>query len=89
MAKAQLTIINKLGLHARAAAKLVSTATSFGSRVSVSANGQSVDGKSIMSVMMLAAAKGTDIELECSGDDEQEALDAIAALINNRFDEAE
>ncbi|HCS29699.1 MAG TPA: HPr family phosphocarrier protein [Spongiibacteraceae bacterium] len=89
MAKTQLTIINKLGLHARAAAKLVSTASSFGSRVSVSANGQSVDGKSIMSVMMLAAAKGTDIELECSGDDEQEALDAIVSLINNRFDEAE
>lgn len=89
MAKTQLTIINKLGLHARAAAKLVSTATSYGSRVSVTANGQSVDGKSIMSVMMLAAAKGTDIELECIGDDEQEALDAIINLINNRFDEAE
>lgn len=89
MAKTQLKIINKLGLHARAAAKLVSTATSFGSRVSVTANGQSVDGKSIMSVMMLAAAKGTDIELECIGDDEREALDAIISLINNRFDEAE
>ncbi|MFT5033076.1 MAG: phosphocarrier protein HPr [Bermanella sp.] len=89
MAKTQLKIINKLGLHARAAAKLVSTATSFGSRVSVTANGQSVDGKSIMSVMMLAAAKGTDIELECIGDDEREALNAIISLINNRFDEAE
>lgn len=89
MAKTQLTIINKLGLHARAAAKLVSTATSYGSRVSVTANGQSVDGKSIMSVMMLAAAKGTDIELECIGDDEHEALNAIITLINNRFDEAE
>lgn len=89
MAKTQLTIINKLGLHARAAAKLVSTATSFGSSISVSANGQRVDGKSIMSVMMLAAAKGTDIELECVGNDEQEALDAIVTLINNRFDETE
>jgi phosphocarrier protein HPr len=89
MAKTQLKIINKLGLHARAAAKLVSTATSFGSRVSVTANGQSVDGKSIMSVMMLAAAKGTDIELECIGDDEREALNAIISLISNRFDEAE
>lgn len=89
MATAQLTIINKLGLHARAAAKLVSTAASFGSRVSVSANGQRVDGKSIMSVMMLAAAKGTDIELECVGEDEQQALEAIVSLINNRFDEAE
>ncbi|MFT5605969.1 MAG: phosphocarrier protein HPr [Paracoccaceae bacterium] len=89
MAKTRLKIINKLGLHARAAAKLVSTATSFGSRVSVTANGQSVDGKSIMSVMMLAAAKGTDIELECIGDDEREALNAIISLINNRFDEAE
>ena len=89
MAKTQLTIINKLGLHARAAAKLVSTATSFGSRISVSANGQCVDGKSIMSVMMLAAAKGTDIEIECIGHDEQQALDALVTLINNRFDEAE
>ncbi len=89
MAKTQLTIVNKLGLHARAAAKLVSTATGFGSKVSVSANGQCVDGKSIMSVMMLAAAKGTDIEVECIGDDEQAALEAIVTLINNRFDEAE
>ncbi|WP_372748008.1 HPr family phosphocarrier protein [Litorivivens sp.] len=89
MAKSQLTIINKLGLHARAAAKFVSTATAFGSKISVSANGQTVDGKSIMSVMMLAASQGTDIELECVGDDEQEALQAITDLINRRFDEAE
>lgn len=89
MAKTQLTIINKLGLHARAAAKLVSTATCFGSRISLTANGQCVDGKSIMAVMMLAAAKGTELELECTGNDEQEALNAIVLLINNRFDEAE
>ncbi|WP_372782872.1 HPr family phosphocarrier protein [Litorivivens sp.] len=89
MAKSQLTIINKLGLHARAAAKFVSTATAFGSKISISANGQTVDGKSIMSVMMLAASQGTDIELECVGDDEQEALQAITDLINRRFDEAE
>ncbi len=89
MAKTTLTIINKLGLHARAAAKLVSTATSFGCKVSISANGQTVDAKSIMSVMMLAAAKGTEIELDCQGDDELAAMDALVSLINNRFDEGE
>lgn len=89
MAKTRITIINKLGLHARAAAKFVSTATAFGSEVRVQANGQSVDGKSIMSIMMLAAAKGTELDLECRGDDEQEALDAICDLINRRFDEGE
>ncbi|MAY36742.1 MAG: phosphocarrier protein HPr [Spongiibacteraceae bacterium] len=89
MAKTRITIINKLGLHARAAAKFVSTAAAFGSEVRVQANGQSVDGKSIMSIMMLAAAKGTKLDLECKGDDEQEALDAICDLINRRFDEGE
>ncbi|MBB3047117.1 phosphocarrier protein [Litorivivens lipolytica] len=89
MAKTRITIINKLGLHARAAAKFVSTAAAYGCTVTVTANGQSVDGKSIMSVMMLAAAKGTEIDLECTGDDEQEALDAICDLINRRFDEGE
>jgi len=89
MAKTRITIINKLGLHARAAAKFVSTAAAFASEVTVQANGQSVDGKSIMSIMMLAAAKGTELELECKGDDEQEALDAICDLINRRFDEGE
>ncbi|WP_372780183.1 HPr family phosphocarrier protein [Litorivivens sp.] len=89
MAKTRITIINKLGLHARAAAKFVSTAASFASEVTVQANGQSVDGKSIMSIMMLAAAKGTELELECKGEDEQEALDAICDLINRRFDEGE
>lgn len=89
MAKSRLTIINKLGLHARAAAKFVSTAATFGSTISITANGQTVDGKSIMAVMMLAASKGTEIELECIGDDENEALTAITDLINRRFDEAE
>ena len=89
MAKSRLTIINKLGLHARAAAKFVSTAATFGSTISVTANGQTVDGKSIMAVMMLAASKGTEIELECIGDDENDALAAITDLINRRFDEAE
>lgn len=89
MAKTELIIINKLGLHARAAAKFVSTAASFGSTVRIQANGQTVDGKSIMSVMMLAASKGTEVELECVGEDEHEALQAIADLINRRFDEPE
>ena len=85
----QVTIINKLGLHARAAAKFVSSATAFSSSVRVGQEGNLVDGKSIMSIMMLAAAKGSTLELEVEGADEQAAMDAILLLIENRFDEAE
>ena len=85
----QVTIINKLGLHARAAAKFVSCATAFSSSVRVGQEGNLVDGKSIMSIMMLAAAKGSTLELEVEGADEQAAMDAILLLIANRFDEAE
>lgn len=84
-----ITIINKLGLHARAASKLVSTASRFASRVDVVKGGQRADAKSIMSVLMLAASQGTVIELHGSGHDVDEAIEAITALINNRFDEAE
>lgn len=84
-----ITIINKLGLHARAAAKLVSTASQFTSRVLVFKDTRQADAKSIMAVMMLAAAKGTVLRFEIDGDDENDALDAIKTLINNRFDEAE
>ncbi|WP_430461376.1 HPr family phosphocarrier protein [Thalassolituus sp. LLYu03] len=89
MIQTQVTIINKLGLHARAAAKLVTTATAFGSRIRVGYPDRLVDGKSIMAVMMLAASKGTEILIEAEGDDEQAATDALLDLINRRFDEAE
>ncbi|MCX2982461.1 HPr family phosphocarrier protein [Halieaceae bacterium IMCC14734] len=89
MIQREITIINKLGLHARAAAKFVSCATAFSSQVRVGQNGDLVDGKSIMSIMMLAAAKGSVLQLEVEGNDEQAALDALVALIENRFDEAE
>jgi phosphocarrier protein len=85
----KITIVNKLGLHARAAAKLVSTTATFRSLIRVGLNGRMVDAKNIMAVMMLAASKGTELHLECDGDDEQSAHDAVIALINNRFDEQE
>jgi len=85
----QLTIINKLGLHARAAAKFVGCTAAFSSTVKAGKDGQLVDGKSIMSVMMLAAGKGTVLDVEIHGSDEQAALEALKTLIDNRFDEAE
>lgn len=85
----KLLIVNKLGLHARAAAKLVSVTSCYSSSVRLAVNGRQVDAKSIMGVMMLAASKGTEIELICDGDDEQCARDAVCTLINNRFDEPE
>lgn len=89
MVQQQVTIVNKLGLHARAAAKFVSCATAYSSAVQVGPGGNLVDGKSIMSIMMLAAAKGSTLELVVEGEDEREALDALVQLIANRFDEAE
>ena len=89
MIKITVTIINKLGLHARAASKFVTTASSFGCKISAGKNGQLVDAKSIMAVMMLAASKGTELELQFDGDDEKKAMEALTALINNRFDEDE
>jgi phosphocarrier protein len=85
----QVTIINKLGLHARAAAKFVSCATAFSSQIQAGKDGQLVDGKSIMSIMMLAAGKGTVLDLQIEGRDEAAALEALQTLIENRFDEAE
>jgi phosphocarrier protein HPr len=87
--RTQVTIINKLGLHARAAAKFVACTAAFSSRIHTGKDGQMVDGKSIMSVMMLAAGKGTVLDLEIEGADEQEALSALQLLISNRFDEPE
>jgi len=84
-----VTIINKLGLHARAAAKFVTLASQFNCDVHLVRGTRSVNGKSIMAVMLLAASKGTDLNIITSGDDEQEAINALITLINNRFDEAE
>lgn len=84
-----VTIVNRLGLHARAAAKLVTTASSFTSEVELSKNGQKVNGKSIMGVMMLAASRGTELILITNGDDEIVAADTLEALITNRFGENE
>lgn len=89
MIQTQVTIINKLGLHARAAAKFVGCATAFSSAVRAGRDGQLVDGKSIMAVMMLAAGQGTVLDLEIDGEDEEAALAALQTLICNRFDEGE
>ncbi|MGH8418371.1 MAG: HPr family phosphocarrier protein [Pseudomonas sp.] len=86
----QITIINKLGLHARAAAKFVGVAGKHPCQIRVGRTPDSmVDGKSIMAVMMLAAGKGTEIHLLTEGENEQAALDDLIKLINDRFDEGE
>ena len=82
-------IINKLGLHARASAKLTQTASKFPCEVWMTRNGRRVNAKSIMGVMMLAAAKGATINIETDGDQEQDAMDALLALINDYFGEGE
>lgn len=82
-------IINKLGLHARASAKLTQLASSFKCEVMLTRNTRRVNAKSIMGVMMLAAAKGTTINIETSGIDETEAMQALLDLINNYFGEGE
>ncbi len=89
MIETQVEIVNKLGLHARAAAKLVGCTSAFSSTIEAGRDGNMVDAKSIMSVMMLAAGKGTVLDLRIDGRDEQEALLAITTLIENRFEEAE
>lgn len=83
----EITIINKLGLHARAAAKFVSLASAYQSEVNVSRNGRTVNGKSIMGVMMLAAACGAQIRLQVEGADEQQAMSDLEQLILDRFGE--
>ncbi|HSH28807.1 MAG TPA: HPr family phosphocarrier protein [Thiohalobacter sp.] len=89
MQKKELTIINKLGLHARAAAKLVTLASGFDSDIQIARNGQQVNGKSIMGIMMLAASRGTTLEVTAEGSDETEAMAAIEQLIEERFHEPE
>ncbi len=85
----ELLIINKLGLHARAAAKLVKLSSSFDSNINIEKNGQQVNSKSIMGVMMLAASCGTKVIVSTVGHDENEAIEAISDLIARRFDEEE
>ena len=87
MQRRSVIIINKLGLHARAASKLVATASSFESKVLISRDEKLIDGKSIMAVLMLAATKGTELEIITDGHDEEEAVQTLINLINNRFDE--
>ncbi|EAQ65378.1 PtsH [Marinomonas sp. MED121] len=89
MLEQAITIINKLGLHARAAGKLVETTSRFSCDITIDKDGRNVDGKSIMAMMMLAASKGTEIIIKTNGEDEAAALEAIVNLINNRFDEEE
>lgn len=89
MLEQNITIINKLGLHARAAAKLINVTSSYSCIIQLTKDERRVDGKSIMSVMMLAASKGTELTITTDGEDEQQAMQTIIQLINNRFDEEE
>lgn len=87
MIERETEIVNRLGLHARAAAKLVHTAGNFKSRVTVVKDGEEVDAKSILGILLLAAAQGSTITVRCEGDDEQDALKAVTDLIAERFGE--
>jgi phosphocarrier protein HPr len=89
MQKTTVTITNKLGLHARASAKLTKLAGSYACDVFMTRNGRRINAKSIMGVMMLAAGLGTDVEIETHGTDEVQALQALVELVNDRFGESE
>lgn len=89
MIRSTATISNKLGLHARASAKLTKLAGSFKSEIHLSRAGRRINAKSIMGVMMLAAGIGSQVELETDGDQEQQAMDALVALINDKFGEGQ
>jgi phosphocarrier protein HPr len=89
MIQTRIQISNKLGLHARASAKLTKLAGGFKSDIHLSRNGRRVNAKSIMGVMMLAAGMGSEIEIEAVGDDEQQAVDALRGLIDSKFGEGE
>jgi len=89
MIKATVKISNKLGLHARASAKLTRLAATFPCEIFMSRNGRRINAKSIMGVMMLAAGLGTDVEIDCHGEQEAEALENLLALINDKFGEGE
>ena len=87
MIERETEIVNRLGLHARAAAKLVHTAGGFQSRVTVVKDGEEVDAKSILGILLLAAGQGSQVIIRCDGKDEEEALRAVTTLFANRFDE--
>ena len=89
MPSAELTIANKLGLHARASAKLTQLASGFTAEIWLTRNGRRVNAKSIMGVMMLAAGKGASVTVEAEGADAEAALAAVARLIADKFDEGE
>lgn len=89
MIQKKLKIVNNLGLHARAAAKLVNCASRYGCKIDLIHNNRRVDGKSILGVMTLGASKGNELEIVLEGDEEQAALNAIEELVNNRFGEDE
>ena len=89
MLQREVTISNRLGLHARAAAKLVGVANGYAAEVTLEKQGQRVNGKSIMGVMMLAASKGTILQLKVDGDGEEEAMRALMELIDDKFGEGE
>ena len=89
MIRREVAVVNKLGLHARASAKLTQAASSFACGVWISRNGRRVNAKSIMGVMMLAAGKGATVEIEADGPDEAQALEALEKLFAERFGEAE
>ncbi|MHB8742360.1 MAG: HPr family phosphocarrier protein [Sulfuricaulis sp.] len=85
----KVAIINKLGLHARASAKFVSLASEYSCEITLRRNGQQINGKSIMGIMMLAAAKGAEIEICADGKDEKQALEGLTELVKDRFGENE
>jgi phosphocarrier protein HPr len=89
MKEATLTLKNRLGLHARAAAKLVHTASAFAAKVTLSRDGDEVDGKSILGILLLAAGKGTPLLVRTEGRDEEEAIGALRDLVDRKFDEAD
>ena len=89
MIRTTATISNKLGLHARASAKLTKLAGSFSSAMWMARNGRRINAKSIMGVMMLAAGQGSEVDIETDGSDEQQAMEALLALINDKFGEGE
>jgi len=89
MKKKELLIENKLGLHARAAAQIVKSASAYASKITLSKDGLEVDGKSIMGIMMLAAAKGSTVTLHTNGEDEERAMESMETLFKDKFGEKE
>ncbi|HHC72384.1 MAG TPA: HPr family phosphocarrier protein [Thiotrichales bacterium] len=89
MIEREIEIVNRLGLHARAAAKFVTLASAFEAEITLEREGRTVNGKSIMGVMMLAASRGTRLTLRADGPDEAEAVEKLEELVRNRFDEAQ